>query len=86
MTDYIDNNGNQIRYPIDFKDGTRLRGRYILDVNEENEDIFYSGKYTFGANKLYIYQALDAILDFLEDKGVDIWMVEEEYEDEEDDE
>ena len=40
IADHIYNNGNQIRYPIDFKDGTRLRGRYILDVNENNEEIF----------------------------------------------
>jgi hypothetical protein len=32
VTDYIYNNGNQIRYPIDFNDGTRLKGRYILNV------------------------------------------------------
>ena len=42
---------------------------------------FYSGKYTFGANELYIYKALDDILDFLEDKGAEIWLVEEYEED-----
>ena len=84
VTQYIYNNGNQIRYPVTFNDGTRLRGNYILDVDEENEDIFYSGKYTFGANKLYIYQALDAILDFLDEEGADIWMVEDKYEEDDD--
>jgi hypothetical protein len=49
-----------------------------------DDDTFYSGRYTFGANKLYIYQALDAILDFLDNKGADIWIVEDDYEDEDD--
>ena len=85
VTDYIYNNGNQIRYPISFKNGRKLRGRYILNVNEENKDIFYSGHYTFGANKLYIYQAIDAMLDFLDDKGADNWIVEEDYEEDDED-
>jgi len=30
----IYNNQNQIRYPITFKNGSKLKGRYILDVND----------------------------------------------------
>ena len=69
---HIYNNGSQIRYPIDFEDGTRLRGRYILRVTEDNKDIFFSGRYKFGANSVYIYEALDAILKFLETENKDI--------------
>ena len=65
VTKHIYNNGRQIRYPVDFEDGSRFK-KSFLEVNEENEDIFYSGRYTFGANELYIYQAIEGLLDYLE--------------------
>jgi len=68
----IYNNKNQIRYPITFKNGSKLKGRYILDVNNSNKDYFYSGHYVFGANKLYIYKAIDSMLQFLESEDYDI--------------
>jgi len=71
LVDHIYNNGNSIRYPITFGDGSKLKGRYILDVNDENKDIFYSGKYVFGANELYIYDAINAMLEYLEEN---YWM------------
>lgn len=68
----IYNNQNQIRYPITFKNGSKLKGRYILDVNDNNENYFYSGHYVFGANKVYIYKAIDSMLQFLENEDCDI--------------
>lgn len=70
VTDQIVNNGNIIRYPITFRDGSRLRGKYILDVNERNEDYFFTGRYVFGANELFIYKALDAVIDKLDAEGL----------------
>jgi hypothetical protein len=75
----IYNNNNQIRYPITFRDGSKLKGRYILRVSEKNIGKFYSGRYIFGANELYIYQALAEILDFLDEEGADILEVELNY-------
>lgn len=70
VTDHIFNNGNSIRYPITFNDGSQLRGKFILDVNEGNEDKFFSGRYVFGANELFIYDALEAVILQLEEEGV----------------
>ena len=70
VTDHITNNGNIIRYPITFKDGSQLRGKFILDVNENNENKFFSGRYVFGANELFIYEALEAVISQLEEDGL----------------
>jgi len=67
LTRKIYNNGNQIRYPLTFNDGSKLKGHGTrlatdnLDVNK-----FYSGHYKFGANEVYIYEAIKMILDELE--------------------
>ena len=45
---------------------------YILNVNDNNKDYFYSGHYVFGANKVYIYKAIDSMLQFLENEDCDI--------------
>ena len=70
VTDQIANNGNIIRYPITFKNGSRLKGKYILDVNDSNEDYVFTGRYVFGANELFIYKALDAVIGQLESEGL----------------
>jgi hypothetical protein len=76
------NNDSQIRYPITFEGKGRLQGRYILAVNQENESYFFTGKYVFGANELYIYRAINSILEYLKDQGLDTegleWELEEE--------
>lgn len=94
---HIYNRNNPIRYPITFEmpHGTReLRGtNSILNVDAASEAVFYRGAYVFGANKLFIYQALNEILDYLESEGAldlscfydvdeDKW--EDEQEDDED--
>lgn len=64
------NNDKKIRYPITFQDNSKLKGNYVLRVSESNESIFYSGHYQFGANALYVYKAIDALLRSLEMKGL----------------
>ncbi len=76
--EYVENNGNIIRYPITFSDNSSLRGNYILRVDPSSEDIFFSGRYKFGANSLYIYQAIDALIEKLEDFNlIDFYELEE---------
>ena len=67
----IYNNGKQIRYPISFNDGGDLRGsNTILRVDDMKIEKFYSGRYKFGANSVYIYEAIKDILDELEKLNV----------------
>lgn len=84
VSDHIVNNGKNIRYPLTFIDGAKLKGNYILGVSENNSSKFFSGKYIFGANELYIYKALEAVLNTLEKEGfLDEYAMEElESEDE----
>ena len=86
---HIYNNNNSIRYPITFNNNRRLKGPYILRVTEDNEDYFFSGRYQFGANRMYVYQLIDALLDELESRGLlDEYMLSEvidEYEIDEED-
>lgn len=70
VSDHVVNNGNTIRYPLTFIDGSKLKGNYILNVTENNSSKFFTGKYVFGANELYIYKALEAVLDHLEREGL----------------
>jgi len=88
--DHVVNNGNPIRYPITFSGEKELRGRYILRVTEENVDIFYSGRYRFGANSFYVYKAIDSLLFELSRMNlIDEWALQdllEEYQQEYDEE
>jgi hypothetical protein len=68
--DYVINNDNNIRYPISFKDNSKLKGNYVLRVEPGNEDIFYSGRYQFGANSLFIYSAINSLIQSLERRGL----------------
>ena len=70
LSEHIVNNGNNIRYPLTFIDGSKLKGNYILNVSDSNLSKFFPGKYIFGANELHIYKALDAVLDHLECEGL----------------
>ena len=77
----IYNNSQPIRYPITFRDGSKLKGKNtILDPLNMDTTKFYSGHYKFGANSVYIYEALKDILDKLEEFGLieDDWR-EESY-------
>src|SRR5947209_2235545 len=61
------NNKNWIRYPITFPDGSRLRGMHkILKADVVTLEEMKEGRYIFGANELFVYQALDKILNELE--------------------
>lgn len=85
FTDNIFNNGKVIRYPITFENGSKLKGKFILDVNEGNEEHFFSGHYVFGANELYIYKALEAIIEKLRAEGlIDVFELELVDEDDDD--
>ena len=63
------NNSRQIRYPIQFKDGERLKGTMGRNVRLNTEgvdgDMLLSGRYVFGANSVYIYQALKDMIDYI---------------------
>jgi hypothetical protein len=64
--DCVQNNGRQIRYPIDWPDGSRLRGKEtILKTQEHTFEEMAEGRYVFGANELFVYRALDKVLQFL---------------------
>lgn len=64
--DCVQNNGRPIRYPIDWPDGNRLRGKnIILRAASYTFDEMSEGRYVFGANELLVYQALDKILKHL---------------------
>ena len=67
LTDQIYNNGKQIRYPLTFNDGNKLKGKGTI-LATDNLDVkkFYSAHYKFGANEVYIYEAIKKILDELE--------------------
>jgi len=88
--DFVVNNGGHIRYPITFNGNKKLRGRYVLKIAEENVNIFYSGRYVFGANELYIYKAIDELLRKLSRMNlIDEWALQdllEEYQQEYDEE
>lgn len=73
VSDNIHNNYDApIRYPITLDDSKELRGRQvILKVDELEWDELMKGKYVFGANKLYIYKALNQIIDYLNNKLLD---------------
>ena len=78
VSEHITNNGNNIRYPLTFIDGSKLRGDYILRVSDSNSSKFFTGRYIFGANELHIYKALEAVLDHLEQEGlIDEYALEE---------
>jgi hypothetical protein len=93
----IYNNNRQIRYPIQFKSGDRLKGTMGRNVRLDTEGIdageLLSGQYVFGANSVYIFQALKSLIEYIEDKtDVDIYdgfkdkyNYEEDWEDEEED-
>ncbi len=71
FTDHIYNNSNQIRYPMVFNDGSKLKGKNtILNTMNLTHSKFYSSHYIFGANKVYIYEAIDAILNKLDDLDI----------------
>jgi hypothetical protein len=66
VSKYILNNDSPIRYPITSDDGIKMKNRDTkLDVNELEWEELMGCNYTFGAKKLYIYAALDAIIDYL---------------------
>ena len=85
---HVVNNGKTIRYPITFDENKEIRGNFILKVTEENSSFFFSGRYQFGANALYIYKAIDSLLEKLDDLGIldtyALGSLIEEYQDEED--
>ena len=85
--DHVENNGKRIRYPITFDDNKEIRGRAILKITDESNNIFFSGRYQFGANKLYVYQAIESLLEKLEELEIlDTYAMKqliEEYQDEE---
>ena len=77
----IYNNGNRIRYPITFKNGSKLKGNFILKITDENKEYFYTGRYIFGANELYIYNAIEQLLSYLENEAdLDTSLLEDELE------
>jgi hypothetical protein len=66
VAERVRNNGAQIRYPVDWPDGSRLRGKAtILRTDDSTYEEMARGRYVFGANELFVYEALDAIPRFL---------------------
>jgi DNA-directed RNA polymerase subunit alpha len=66
VSDCVENNGNPIRYPVSWPDGSRLRGQNtILKAEGYSFEEMAEGRYRFGANELFIYQALDKVLKYL---------------------
>ena len=71
LTRKIYNNGSQIRYPLTFNDGSKLKGRGTILATDNLDTVkFYSGHYKFGASKVYIYQVISNMLDELERLGI----------------
>jgi hypothetical protein len=63
----VRNNNNPIRYPLTWPDGSRLRGMHrILKASVVTLEEMLQGRYVFGANELFVFQALDNILADLE--------------------
>jgi hypothetical protein len=63
----VRNNKSWIRYPITWPDGSRIRGsRKILHAKVYTIDEMLEGRYIFGANELFVYRALNKILEELE--------------------
>jgi hypothetical protein len=63
------NNNKWIRYPVDWPDGARLRGEgTVLRADVYSLDEMLEGRYTFGANQLFVYRALNDLLGWLEEK------------------
>jgi hypothetical protein len=57
---------NPMRYPIKWPDGSLLEGKnVILKVEDYSFEEMAKGRYVFGANELFVFQALDNILQFL---------------------
>ncbi len=70
FTKWITNNGNPIRYPVTWRDGSRLRGKHkILNVDNCDWDRMWAARYVFGANEVRIYCAIDEILKYIEERG-----------------
>lgn len=66
ISEWVRNNHNWIRYPIDWPDGSRIRGQTILNAAVVSLDEMMQGRYTFGANELFVFHALDSVLRKLE--------------------
>ncbi|MBY5947666.1 hypothetical protein [Photobacterium rosenbergii] len=58
----VENNGRQIRYPLTFDGDRVLRGSNIPMIDSAIEAVFFSGRYKFGANDLYVYSAIDEVV------------------------
>ena len=61
----VRNNDKWIRYPISLPGG-ELRGNVRLATLREEWDDLMEGKYRFGANELFVFRALDEVLENLE--------------------
>jgi hypothetical protein len=70
--EHIQNSRRKTRTSIRFSGDIILKreGQCALKITEDVIDIFYSGKYQFGSNSIYIYQAIDSMLRYLDDRGL----------------
>ena len=57
-----DNRTDFSRYPLAFPEDKELRGDYVLSTSQHTFASLREARYPFGANGLYVFQALDDIL------------------------
>ncbi len=73
VADHIELESENERNPLYLFDDEIVRGpkHQILKFDSKNvQEIFQSGRYKFGSKKLFIFQALDNIIDYLDDIGI----------------
>ena len=67
VRNHVYNNGARINYPLSGSESIKFHGNEVPDPHDIDAEFVQQARYEFGANDLYIYEALNEVLDYLED-------------------